>query len=225
MNIAALLRPFASLGHRHPRALAAAAILVILPLHSVADVVTIDFEGLGTVASPGADPTTYLAGYGVTLSGATPSNPLVYSDQAFYGSGVVLASSGHNFLLQQSAVYGGSFTLTFSNPVSDLMFTRIANLAYNAVGSWSATAYAGATAVGTVGEGAGLGAFTPSLYSFSGSGITSVTFTGNGGGYAGISGAMIDDLKFTTVPDATSTAGLLVLALGAVIGLRRRSSR
>lgn len=222
MNISTLLRPLVSLIHRHPRSLIAAAILVSLPLRSAADVVILDFEGLGTVGSPGLDPTSYLAGYGIALSGVSPSNPMVFSDQAFYGTGVVLASSGHNFLLQQSAVHGGSFTLNFSGAVTDFTFTRIANLTSNSVGAWSATAYAGASVVGSVGEGFGVGSYSPAVYDLSGAGITSVTFTGNGFGFAGISGAMIDDIKITTVPDGGSTASLLVLALGAVVGFRRR---
>ncbi len=208
------------------RFLAGASLLLGSCLSSFASTIVIDFDSVSP--GTGLDPTAYLASYGVTLSGVSPSNPLIFSDQAFYGSGVVLASSGHNFLTQQSASNGGGFTLNFSTALTQLEFTRIKNLTNNLVGTWTATAYAGATAVGTYSEGFGLGSFSPATYSFSGAGITSLTINGNGFGVAGISSAMIDDIKMTSAeptPDASSTLILLGLSLAAFAGLRRRVSR
>jgi hypothetical protein len=199
------------------------ALLVGSALSAAASVITIDFDSVA--AGGGIDPTAYLASYGVTLSGVSPSDPLIYSDQAFYGTGVVDASSGNNFLLQQSAVNGGSFTLNFATALTNLEFTRIQNLTYNLVGTWSATAYAGSTVVGSVSEPFGLGPFTPATYSFSGAGITSLTVSGNGFGSAGISSAMIDDIKMTSVPDASSTLALLGLSFSAFALMRRRFAR
>lgn len=196
------------------------AFLLASALNSAASVITIDFDSVS--AGSGADPTAYLASYGVTLSGVSPSNPLIYSDLAFYGTGVVAASSGHNFLLQQSAVYGGSFTLNFATALTNLQFTRIRNLTPNLVGTWTATAYAGATAVGSVSEPFGTGPYSPATYSFTGAGITSLTFSGNGYGYAGISSAMIDDIRMTSVPDGAATVALLGISLGVIAVFRRR---
>ena len=205
----------------------ASAFLFGAVLHSAASTVTINFDSVSPTAA-GIDPTAYLASYGVTLSGVSPSDPMIYSDLAFYGAGVVAASSGHNFLLQQSAVNGGTFTLNFGNALTNVEFTRIANVAYNAVGYWSVTAYAGASVVGSAFEYNGLGSFSPATYSFSGAGITSLAFYGNGYNYAGISSVMIDDLKLTSVdsvPDTAGTLGLLGMALAGLIGLRRRFAR
>jgi len=152
---------------------------------------------------------------------------MIYSDQDFYGSGVVDASSGHNFLLQQSAVTGGSFTLNFDTALTNVQFTRIANIAFNLVGNWSATAYDGAMAVGSVSEPFGLGPFSPAVYSFSGN-ITSLSFSGNGFGSAGISSAMIDDLQMTSadaVPDTAGTLALLGISLAGLAAAKRRFAR
>lgn len=199
----------------------ASALLLVSPLISNASTVTINFDDVSAGPS-GVDPTAYLATYGVTLSGVAPSVPIIYSDLAFYGVGVVAASSGHNFLLQQSAVNGGNFTLNFGTALTDVQFTRIRNITYNLVGEWSATAYSGATAVGSVGESFGLGGFSPITYNLSGANITSLTFWGNGYGRAGMSSAMIDDLKLTSVPDTFSTLALMGFSLASLVALRRR---
>ncbi|HWA25570.1 MAG TPA: hypothetical protein VG734_07915 [Lacunisphaera sp.] len=153
---------------------------------------------------------------------------MIYTDQDFYGSGVVDASSGHNFLLQQSATNGGTFTLNFATALTSVQFTRIANIAYNLVGTWSATAYDGASVVGTVSEPFGLGPFSPATYSFSSANITSLSFSGNGFSVAGISSVMIDDLQLTsvdTVPDTTGTLALMGISLFGVVAFRRRVAR
>jgi hypothetical protein len=194
---------------------------------AAANPIDINFDSVYAGLS-GVDPTAYLATYGFTLSGASPSVPLIYSDQYFYGNNAVAASSGDNFLVQQSAVNGGSYTLNFSTPLLALQFTRIANLSDNLVGSWSATAYSGSTALSTFGESLGLGSFSPAVYSFSGPDITSLTITGNGYGVAGISSLMMDDLIITPangVPDASSTSSLLGLSLLVIAGCRRNAFR
>jgi len=196
-------------------------------VNSAASTVTINFDSLAPDSS-GIDPTVYLAGYGVTLSGVSPSatsDPLVYSDQAFYGTGAVGASSGHNFLLQQAAVNGGAFTLNFATGLTNVEFTRIRNITPNLVGTWTATAYSGALALGSVSEAFGLGPFTSAVYSFSGSNITSLSISGNGFGAAGIASAMIDDLKLTSVdsvPDTGNTLALVGISLASLAALRRR---
>lgn len=198
--------------------------LLTVPCASFANTVVINFDS-PSPGSPGLDPTLYLASFGVTLSGVSPSNPLIYSDLAFYGSGVVQASSGHNFLLQQSAVNGGSFTLNFNTGLSQLGFTRIANRTNNSVGSWTATAYSGATAVGSFGESYGLGAFSPATYTYTGSNITSLTVSGNGFGSAGISSLMMDNLTLTSVPDGGSSLLLIGGALAMMVLARSRRGR
>lgn len=208
------------------RLFAGCSLLLASALSAIASTITIDFDSVTVPAGSPVDPTAYLASYGVTLTGVSPSNPLINSDQDFYGSGVVLASSGHNFLTQQSASPGGGFTLNFATALTQLEFTRIQNLAWNLVGTWTATAYAGTTFVGSYSEPFGLGSFSPATYTFSGPGITSLVVSGNGYSVAGISTVMMDDIKMTSAstPDASDTLTLFGLSLGALALMRRRFS-
>jgi len=189
---------------------------------SIAQTVTLNFDTVNASGGP-VDPTAYLASYGITLSDVSPSNPEIYSDQDFYNSTTVQASSGTNFLEQQSAVNGGTFILNFSSPVDNLSFTRIESLVTNVVGTWSATAYDGATELSSVGESDGVGGLTPITYDLTGSNITSLVIYGNGDGNAGISSVMMDDLTFTAVPEPSTYAaivGLAALGFAAVRGRR-----
>lgn len=191
----------------------AGLLLMGTPPNASANSITINFDSVDASAG-GVDPTAYLAAYGITLSGVSPSPPLIYSDQDFYGNGTVVASSGDNFLEQQSAVYGGSFTLNFSVPLTALQFTRIASLTPNSVGVWTATAYSGGTALSTVGEPNGGGSYSPAIFSFTGTDITSLTVSGNGYGSAGISSVMMDDLILTPVSGAAPVSQLAVSSFG-----------
>ena len=136
------------------------------------------------------------------------------------------ASSGNNFLLQQtSGSPAVSYTLNFSTALDSVGFTRIKNTYYNLVAGWTASAYAGNTFVTSVSEGYGLGSFSAATYTLTGPGITSLVISADGHGHAGIASAMIDDLTLTSsasVPDATGTLGLMALSVGLLFTARRR---
>jgi hypothetical protein len=210
--------------------------LLVSPTKSVAATVTINFDSVDTsqFTATGApvDATAYLASYGVTLSAVSPSGSTtstglvgILNDSAGYQK----ASSGDNFLEQSvSGSPAESFTMDFSTALSSFGFTRIENLTPNLTAGWTATAYSGSTALASVAEPFGLDPFSAATYNLVGPDITSVTFTANGFNVAGIPGAPIDDLVLTTpssVPDASSTFVLLMLAFGALAGVNRRQRR
>lgn len=181
-----------------------------------------NFDSVNASGGP-IDATAYLASKGITLSGVTFPVTII-SDLTYYGGGVVAASSGHNFLLQNtSGSPPTSYTLNFSTPLLDIGFTRIAQTTPNLVAQWTATAYAGASVVGSVGEAMFGGTEVAHAYTISGSGITSLTISANGSGSAGVPSAPLDDfVTASPVPEpATMAVGLLCLGAG-VIRRRRR---
>lgn len=196
--------------------------LVLVATVAKSNALSIDFDSVN--AGSGVDATSYLASFGVTLTG---NNPVyIVSDQNFYGSGVVSASSGHNFLLQNvgGSPNGISYTLNFSTALTSLSFSRIAINAPSSIAQWTATAYVGSTAVGSVGEGFFGGTEGAQTYTLTGSGITSLTITANGFNFAGISSAPLDDFVGAEVPETGSTFGLLLPSVVVLLGVAQLRS-
>jgi hypothetical protein len=208
----------------------AGAMLISTAVH--AQIQTINFDSVD--ASGGAiDATSYLANDGVTLSAESPAGTVdIISDQNYYGNNFVVASSGTNFLLQSNNSQPNTFTLTFANALDSFGFTRIA---YSSAGDgllagWSASAYDGATLVETVGEpsesefgGKAAVQFTLSDAVITTPDITSVVFSANGFGSAGVSAAPVDDFVLTT-PEPSSWA-LALLCVGFFGYIRTRVIR
>ena len=174
----------------------------------------------------GLNATAYLATFGVTLTNVSnPGSVYIVSDTNFYGSGVVTASSRHNFLLQNVAGSppGVSYTLNFAAPLQSLRFTRCAVNATTATPMWSETAYAGSTAVDSVGvccvdSDTGQPAQT---YTLAGPGITALTVTGNGEDFAAMASAPLDDFYLTPaavlITNVSIPSGLLSLAVNPAL--------
>jgi len=160
----------------------------------------------------GVDATAYLASFGITLANVSqPGSVYIVGDTNYYGTGAVTASSSHNFLLQS---VGGSvpcsYTLNFSAPLQSVTFTRIAISGSFSTPAWTATAYAGNSAVGSVGD-PNLNGDTGQpahIYTISGHGITSLTVSGNGAGFTAAASAPLDD--FYMVPDTLNVNGAVV---------------
>jgi len=153
-------------------------------------------------AGAGMDATTYLASFGITLTNVSnPGSVYIVSDTNFYGSGVVFAPSPPNFLIQS---VGGSppgvyYTMVFNAPLQSLSFTRCAINGSTETPIWTATAYVGSTAVGSVGVcciDSDTGQ-TNHVYTLNGPGITSLTVTGNGENSAAMASAPLDDFYMT----------------------------
>src|ERR1039458_9418328 len=130
-----------------------AGLVLLAALKSTAQI-AINFDSINANIPGGVDATAYLASYGITLTGLNPTggDPYINSDTAFYGSGIAFPSSPPNFLLQQANSTGESYTMQFSTPLSELQFYRVGMRSDVETPIWSATAYDGATALGSVGE-------------------------------------------------------------------------
>lgn len=201
--------------------------LVLLAAFKSTAQIDINFDSVNANSGP-VDATAYLASYGITLTGLNPTggDPYINSDTAFYGSGIAFPSSPPNFLLQQASSTGESYTMQFSTPLSELQFYRVGMRSDVETPIWSATAYDGATALGSVGE-SYIDAFTGSsaklfTMSYAGSEITSLTFYGNGAGSAALDGAPIDDLTITPVPEPTTLALAGLSGLSLLLFRRQR---
>ena len=205
----------------------ASSLLLATAVESSAGII-LNFDSVNASGGP-VNPTAYLAGYGITVTNDNhPGSLQILSDQNYYGGGVVAASSPHNFLLQNTigSPNGTTYTLNFSTALTDLSFTRIAQTTPNLVAQWTATAYAGATVVGSVSENTFGGTEPAHTYSIADGnfltdgGITSLTITANGQGTAGIPSAPIDDLTLNAVPEPGTA--LFGFACVGVAALRRR---
>ncbi len=178
----------------------------------------------------GAPLTSYLAGYGVTISGEQPGQiPVVYNC-AFPGSDQQ-APSPPNMFWGGSVTPIATMTLNFSTPVSNFSFETPGYLAeyYSpsgvTLGPWSATAYKAAGVIlGSTGQGA-IGTYSDipiQTYTIAAQGIKYINFTGDNYYFYGSTIPWMDNLTFTTstvpLPGAIWLLGSGLLGLA---GLRR----
>jgi hypothetical protein len=199
-----------------------------------ADTVTINFDSVavapGSLLS-GAPVTSYLGGYGLTLSGMLPGEA-AYIFNASTTAWMDVPSLPNIFLV------GGhpnidTFTLNFATPVDNFSFDRVGNVAaYSPTGtikgSWSATAYnASNVSLGSVGEGLfATYSDVPTLsFSLAVQGIDHIDFIGNSYGFAGNDLPNMDNITFTTpvspVPEP-ETYAMLLAGLGLIGFMARR---
>jgi VPDSG-CTERM motif len=218
-----LCRPFAAM-KTITRYISLFAVAVCLTAAAAnAAPVTIDLNAVDTSAGP-VDATALLGWYGVTITDSSVATPLyIYSNVQ---NPYVTPDSPPNFLdvAGQNNPPTISFTLDFSGALDSINFTDLANNAANLQAEWTLTAYSGATALDSVGQSFGEGSFSPEPFTLTGPDITSVTFSGDGFGVAG-QFSLWDDITLNqtaAVPDATSTFGLLAVALAALLAARRR---
>jgi hypothetical protein len=131
-----------------------------------------------------------------------------------------------NFLAQSAnGAVPVSYTMDFSTPLESISFSRIAtpfNLTTEPV--WSATAYAGNVAVGTVGESLDSWGNSPAKsFTLTGDGITSLTISANGFGFTGIGSVPLNDFVLTTVPEpSTLVLWSLMAGLFGVVWVRKQ---
>lgn len=144
------------------------AVVVVLSLtipERVQGGVNIDFDALPASGHPvtGAALSSYLAGFGVTLSAVTPgSAATVWDARDIYedipGGPPLIAPSPFNVIYQQDVNDPVSYTLNFALPQDFFSLTRTAVLGTHGTGfaypEWRAFAYdASNTLLGSVGEG------------------------------------------------------------------------
>jgi hypothetical protein len=183
----------------------------------------VNFDTLPDGAS-GVELSDYLASFGITTGGVTSGVTL--QTQTNRPGWAFEASSAPSYLLW----YGRNdvwqtFTLNFSAPLSRLSFTRCTELPVNggtAFPAWSATVYQGATVVGTAGESA-YSIWSPNTspaqtYNFTGTGITSITFSANTWNFAGVGSPAIDDIVVTPVAPVAPTITIQPVSTTASLG-------
>jgi hypothetical protein len=192
-----------------------------------ANVVTVNFDALDASGGQitGTPLTSYLAGYGITLSvsGASASVGIA-SDNLIYGGGDIGATTGHNVLLEGGG-HPVSFTLSFANPLSSFQFDRVSSILPNSFPTWSATAYDLSNSVlSTVGESPQIGTFAATTFVLTGADISSVTFSGNDFGVYGFANEPIDTLVLTSATPLPAALPLFASGLGALglLGWRRK---
>jgi uncharacterized repeat protein (TIGR03803 family) len=156
-------------------------------------------------ATTGAvDAVTYLRSYGVTLTNVNPAGSIVvFNDTKYYNGGAVTASSPHNFLTQSvgGSPNGITYTMLFGIPLQSVTFTRCAIGINAASAAWTATAYAGTNAVGSVGDPYidGDTGTSAEIYTLTGPGITSLTITASGNNFTANSSVPLDDFYLVPV--------------------------
>jgi len=206
------------------------AILSLLAISSI-HAQTLTFGSIDTSGGPvtGTALTNYLAGYGITISNVSVGTIYVVPGN----STGFPAPVGTNFINQSGSATGESYTLTFSQPVSDLSFLRGEEAGTNPPSTssgiiypqWTVTAFSGLTNLGSVGESlrSTFSDIPAQTFSLNYSGITSITIEGNAESEAGLGGPLLTDIAFTA-PEP-STWVLLVSGLSLLALLRARSIR
>jgi len=205
---------------------AAPAVALLAMLVTARGQIYLNLNSVDASAGP-VDATALLASYGITLSGVSPSggDPLILNvNQSSYYSDGITPDSPPNFLLQQTSYDGESYTLNFSTPLSELQFSLCAIVDDAATPIWSATAYEGDTELGSVGatyidEDTGTSAQT---FTFTGSGIISLTVYGNAEDFAAYYSAPLDDFYLTPVPEPTTLALAGLSGLSLLFSVKRR---
>jgi hypothetical protein len=173
----------------------------------------IDFEALNASATPvgGSLLSNYLAGFGAKATNVTAGTGLVVADdQEFLGGGVVVASSGNNFLVQTGTNVPVSYQLLFSQPYASVSWVRpqlLAGTAGVSLPQWRAHIFDNqSNELGSVGENA-FNSFTnvpAARFTLSGrnagTNIASIRFDGNNQGLGSLSTLPLDDLLLSTIP-------------------------
>jgi PKD repeat protein len=172
----------------------------------------VDF-GDGTITVPfgsgGADPTEYLARYGITITDVSPGTTVrIWDDRDFYGSATrtghpaleTASYSHHNVFAHTGRNDPVTYTMRFSRAVGEVSFVRPASRSGAVFPKWSATAYNGGTSLGSVGQSGFSVNAEPTVYRLDFPAITHIVFDSNNGHFAAYNAVVIDHLQFSRGP-------------------------
>jgi PEP-CTERM motif len=194
-----------------------------------ADIVTVNFDALNASAGAitGASLTSYLAGFGITLTESSGTSVSINDVNLVYGGGVIGATTGNNVLMQGGPAGPASYTLSFATALLSFQFDTVSNITYNSLPAWSATAYdASNVALSNVGNPYVSTGGAAQTFLLNGPGIESVTFYGNAEGFAGFTNQPIDTLVLTTPVPEPSTWAMMLLGFAGIgfMAYRRKSA-
>jgi hypothetical protein len=208
--------------------LVAVALPWLAASYAGASVVTMDFGGVQTPI----DATAYLNSFGITLSNVWTGGPngaaaeVQIVDPRTWNDAWAASESAYGNCLMQNGAGAPPlrYTMNFSTPLLSISFTRIptpSGLTTEPV--WSATAYVGTEAVGSVGEAwCSWGGSPAHTFTLSGNGITSLTINSDGGYFTGIGAVPLDNFELTPVPEPTTIIIWSLLGgFGIAIGWQR----
>ena len=173
---------------------------------------TLNLDSVNAAAAS-VNATSYLANYGITLSGLSPGTTVsIFNNQNVYGGMAASPSSAPNLMTQIGSNSAVTYTLNFASPLDSFRFTRpmlVAGPSGITHPQWSAHAFNSAgQEVASAGEGL-IGSFSnvpANTFTLSGSGITSVRFDSNCFNFAAFSAVLLDDLVLTTSGVAPGSA-------------------
>lgn len=202
-----------------------AAFALMMPSAHASTLTTVNFDTVDTSggSASGAAVTTYLAGFGITLSNVTATTAIYISTPPSADTNVVLTSNPNYLRQWWMGIDGTSYDLSFATPLLSLQVTIPQITSGVLVPEWSLTALdSDGNSLGSYSG--GLGGSRPAIvYSFTGPDIAALRVYSNVHSVAGMGGIPIDDLQLTTTP---LPAGLPLFAGGAglfgVLGWRRR---
>jgi hypothetical protein len=187
--------------------------------------ILIDFDSLDTsggAAVTGQSVVKYLAQFGVTVGGLTPSTKLEVDNQAsVLGLEAVNAPSAPNILTQTGALGPVSFTVNFNSPLSQFSFTRPGLIAAPTVShpAWRARAFdALGIELGEASEGqiVSLVNVPAAIFTLGGGSIASVEFDSLGTGLTTFNSLLLDN--FVLTPGVTTNLPPSVIVTSPAAG-------
>lgn len=195
-----------------------ACVLSVAMSIATAAVITVDFDGVAPAS--GAPVHAYLAGYGITFSGAgvTP---------AIQASGVhITAPSAPNYFSGHFPAFAYSYTMTFATPLLSFELDTVSISNVSTMAAWSATAFTAAnTIISSIGNPAVTGPGTPSAhYVLAGPNIDHIVFFTDVQGFAG-NEFKFDNLVLTTAAAPEPHALALMLAGLGLLGFVKARAR
>ncbi len=190
-----------------------------------AQLISIDFNSLDFSNGPveGTALDNFFAGYGITLTNNNPSNTtlIIYDND---GAGIIPPYLKQNVGNNE----GVSFTMNFSQPVSDISFDRAPTGNIQTYPQWSVTAFSGATNLGSVGAGLSWVYNAPAEnFTLNYNNITSLTLEADNYYFAGLGAPLLNNFTYTqngapsSVPEP-STWAMLLGGLGMLFFGHRR---